>query len=126
MNNVKQNSKISVINLSSLLPDDELNRIARQTNVNHYVKFLDGKSVFCLLLYSLVECQRNSLRTMEDIFNSSAFKFLFNLPGEKTVKYNSISERLSIINLEFFRQSYELIIKLVVKRCGGDPSLVFR
>lgn len=112
MNNVKQKSKISVINLLSLLPDDELNRIARQTNVNHYVKVLDGKSIFCLLLYSLVECQRNSLRTMEDIFNSSVFKFLFNLPGEKTVRYSSISERLSIINLEFFRQSYDLIFSI--------------
>ena len=112
MNNVKQKSKISVINLLSLLPDDELNRIARQTNVNHYVKVLDGKSIFCLLLYSLVECQRNSLRTMEDIFNSSVFKFLFNLPEEKTVKYNSISERLSVINLEFFRQSYDLIFSI--------------
>jgi transposase len=112
MNNVKQNSKISVINLLSLLPDDELNRIARQTNVNHYVKVLDGKSIFCLLLYSLIECQRNSLRTMEDIFNSSAFKFLFNLPGEKTVKYNSISERLSAINVEFFRLSYDLIFSI--------------
>jgi Domain of unknown function (DUF4372) len=106
MNNLKQkqNNKISVINLLSLLPNDDLNRIAKQTNVNHYVKVLDGKSIFCLLLYSLVECQRNSLRTMEDIFNSSAFKFLFNLPGEKTVKYNSISERLSIVNLDFFKK----------------------
>lgn len=114
MNNLKQKqqNKISVINLLPLLPDDELNRIARLTKVNHYVKVLDGKSIFCLLLYSLVECQRNSLRTMENIFNSSAFKFLFNLPGEKTVKYNSISERLSIINLEFFRQSYDLIFSI--------------
>jgi transposase len=120
MNNVKQNSKISVINLLSLLPDDELNRIARQTNVNHYVKVLDGKSIFCLLLYSLVECQRNSLRTMEDIFNSSAFKFLFNLPGEKTVKYNSISERLSVINLEFFRQSYDLIFSILNQYYSQD------
>lgn len=109
----KQNGKISVINLLSLLPNDDLNRIAKQTNVNHYVKVLDGKSIFCLLLYSLVECQRNSLRTMEDIFNSSAFKFLFNLPGEKTVKYNSISERLSIVNLDFFKKSYDLIFSIL-------------
>ena len=109
---MKQNKEISVISLLSLLPNDELNRIARETKVNHYVKILDGKSIFCLLLYSLVECQRNSLRTMEDIFNSSVFKFLFNLPGEKTVKYNSISERLSVINLEFFRQSYDLIFSI--------------
>lgn len=73
---------------------------------------MDGKSVFYLILYSLVECQRNSLRTMEDIFNSQAFKFLFNLSKDKTVKYNSISERLSVINIDFFKQSYELIYKI--------------
>lgn len=105
-------NNISILKLLSLLPAQELNRIAKKTKVNHYVKVLDGESVFYLLLYSLVECQRNSLRTMEDIFNSSAFKFLFNLDKNKTVRYNSISERLSVINPEFFKQAYELIFDL--------------
>lgn len=103
------NNKISASNLISLISGDELNRIAQETNVNHYIKVLDGESVFYLLLYALVECQRNSLRTMQDIFNSAAFKFLFNLPAGKTVRYNSISERLSVISPEFFKQAYELI-----------------
>jgi len=46
---------------------------------------------------------------MEDIFNSAAFKFLFNLDSTRKVKYNSISERLSIINIDFFKKSYDLI-----------------
>lgn len=100
-------TKISITNLLAIIPDQELNRIARKTNVNKYVKVLDGKSVFYLILYSLVESRRNSLRTMEDIFNSSAFKFLFNLQRDKTVRYNSISERLSRINIELFKQSYD-------------------
>jgi transposase len=49
---------------------------------------------------------------MQDIFNSASFKFLFNLPWGKTVRYNSISERLSVINPEFFRQAYELIFSV--------------
>ena len=102
-------NKMSVVNLLSLLPDEELNRIAEKTKVNYYTKVLDGKSILSLILYSLIECRRNSLRTMEDIFNSDVFKFLFNLDPEKTVRYNSISERLSVINVEFFKQAYELI-----------------
>jgi len=101
--------KISIVNILSLLPDKELSKIAKQTKVNYYTKVLDGKSLLCLILYSLIECQHNSLRTMEDIFNSKAFKFLFNLGSNKTVKYNSISERLSVINIDFFKQAYELI-----------------
>lgn len=109
---------ISVVNLLSILPDAELNRIAKRTQVDSYVKVLDGKSVLYLILYALIECQRNSLRTMEDIFNSPAFKFLFNLSAEKTVKYNSISERLSVINADFFKQSYELIYDYYSKHYG--------
>ena len=108
----KEEKKISIVHLLSLLPDKELDRIGKRTRINRYVKVLDGKSLFYLILYSLVERQRNSLRTMEDIFNSSAFKFLFNLPENKTVKYNSISERLSVINIEFFKQIYELVYKI--------------
>lgn len=103
--------KISVSELLSLLPDEELNRIAKRTKVNYYVKVLDGKSIFCLILYALVECQRNSLRTMEDIFNSQQFKFLFNLDSSQTVRHSSISERLSMINIEFFQQAYDLTYK---------------
>ncbi|HEY6914296.1 MAG: IS4 family transposase [Methylococcaceae bacterium] len=108
--NAKNN--ISACDLLSLIPAEEINRIAQKTNVNHCIKVLDGESVLYLLLYALVECQRNSLRTMQDIFNSAAFKFLFNLPAGKTVKYNSISERLSVIDPEFFKQAYELIFDI--------------
>lgn len=101
--------KISIIQLLSLIPDEGIRKIAKKTKVDYYAKILDGKSLLCLILYSLIESQRNSLRTMEDIFNSSAFKFLFNLDSTKKVKYNSISERLSVINIDFFKKSYDLI-----------------
>lgn len=104
-------NKISIIQLLALIPDKDIGQIAKRTNVNYYTKILDGKSLLCLILYSLIECQRNSLRTMEDIFNSASFKFLFNLDPSRRVRYNSISERLSMINIEFFRKSYELIHK---------------
>lgn len=102
-------NKISIIQLLSLIPDEDIRKIAKRTHVDYYTKILDGKSLLCLILYSLIECQRNSLRTMEDIFNSSSFKFLFNLDSSRSVKYNSISERLSVINIDFFKKSYELI-----------------
>lgn len=103
--------RISIIQLLSLIPDEDIRKIAKRTKVDYYAKILDGKSLLCLILYSLIESQRNSLRTMEDIFNSSAFKFLFNLDSTKKVKYNSISERLSVININFFKKTYELIYR---------------
>lgn len=106
-----KNCKISIAEILSLLPDEELNKIAKQTKVNYYVKVLDGKSIFYLILYALVECQRNSLRTMEDIFNSPQFKFLFNLDSKQTIRHSSISERLAAINIEFFEKAYDLTYK---------------
>lgn len=106
-----KNNKISIAEILALLPDEELNRLAQQTKVNYYVKVLDGKSIFYLILYALVECQRNSLRTMEDIFNSPQFKFLFNLDSNQTIRHSSISERLAAINIEFFEKAYDLTYK---------------
>lgn len=103
--------KIAVTDILSILPDRELDSIAKKTKVNYYSKVLDGKSMFYLIIYALIECQRNSLRTMEDLFNSSQFKFLFNLNKEKYVRHSSISERLSAINIDFFKQAYELTYK---------------
>lgn len=60
-------------------------------------KVLYGRSVFYMLLLGLLESERPSLRTMEDIFNSRRFKFLFNIHQNVSVKYNSISERLSCL-----------------------------
>jgi len=102
-------NKVQISHLLSILPIEQLNKIAVDTKVNYYSKILDGQSLFYLLLFSLIECQRNSLRTMEDIFGSQTFKFLFNLDKEKTVKFNSISERLSVVNVIFFEKVYDSV-----------------
>ena len=102
-------NKVQISHLLSILPIEQLNKIAVETKVNYYSKILDGQSLFYLLLFSLIECQRNSLRTMEDIFGSQTFKFLFNLDKEKTVKFNSISERLSVVNVIFFEKVYDSV-----------------
>ena len=44
---------------------------------------------------------------MQDIFNSVKFKFLFNLDKSKTVRYSSISERLSVMDVSFFEKLFE-------------------
>lgn len=103
-----RSSNIKVSDILALIPDLDITKIARETNVNYYAKVLDGKSVLYLILYSLIEQKRNSLRTMEDIFNSVQFKFLFGLDPSKSVRYSSISERLSLIDISFFERSYEL------------------
>ena len=115
MSKIIKDTNIKVKDILALIPDNKLEEIAKDTNVNYYTKILDGRSLLYLILYSLIEQKRNSLRTIEDIFNSSQFKFLFNLDTSKTVKYNSISERLSIIGVDFFEQSYQLFYDVFSK-----------
>ncbi len=44
---------------------------------------------------------------MEDTFNSSGFKALFRLGEEEKVRRSSISERLSKIDSNYFKEIYE-------------------
>src|SRR5690606_18015494 len=48
-------------------------------------------------------------RTLEDTFNDSMFKQLFNLDESERVCRSSISERLSKIDSNYFRQIFECI-----------------
>jgi hypothetical protein len=77
--------------------------------INDISKF--SASVVMLLL-GLLESDRPSLRAMEDIFNSRRFKFLFNVNQKVSVKYNSILERLSVMDVDFFEQYYSQLTQL--------------
>jgi len=115
----------SAKSLLQLIPEDAFAAIAADTQVDYQVKKLYGKSMFYLLLYGLLESSRTSLRSMEDVFNSQKFKVLFNLNREATTKYNSISDRLATMNMEFFRQTYELLYLEFSKRYGKEDGLKY-
>lgn len=75
----------------------------------NYSKVLHGKKMFYLLMFGILENDRLSQRTLEDTFNDSVFKLLFNLDEEEKVRRSSISDRLSKINPDYFQQVYECI-----------------
>lgn len=105
--NKSQKRNITVKELLSIISDDSLQSLAKDINVDYCSKVLYGRSVFYMLLLGLLESDRPSLRTMEDIFNSRRFKFLFNINQKVSVKYNSISERLSVMDVDFFEKLFE-------------------
>jgi IS4 transposase len=98
--------------LLNLIPDEELSRLSVQTGVDYWASVLYGKSMFYLLLYGLADSDKTSLRSLEDIFNSRRFKFLFNLDPNQTTRYNSISSRLATMDVSFFEAAYKLIYTL--------------
>lgn len=101
--------KISIKELLSLIPDQYLEQLSLQSQVDRYTKVLHGRKMFYLLLYGMLENERLSQRSLEDTFNDPLFKQLFQLDSSESVRRSSISERLSCIDADYFHQIYECI-----------------
>ncbi|SEB35513.1 Transposase DDE domain-containing protein [Tenacibaculum sp. MAR_2009_124] len=106
---VFKDHKISVKELLGIIPEALLSKLSSTTNVDYYTKVLHGKKMFYLLLYGIVENEKLSQRTLEDTFNDSLFKTLFNLDKSESIRRSSISERLSKIDSDYFAQIYQCI-----------------
>jgi hypothetical protein len=117
--------KVTVKQLLSLIPDQALSGLAVKTGVDYQAKVLFGRSMFYLLLYGLAESDRTSLRSLEDIFNSRRFKLLFGLDPVQTTRYNSISDRLATMEVDFFEQSYKMIYGLFSEQFTYEETLKY-
>ena len=127
MNGMKKTSNkqqgIKVSELLNVIPDREISRLAKETKVDYYSKVLYGRSMFYMLLMGLLRSERASLRVFEDVFNRPEFKIMFNLDLSETVKYNSISERLEVINVEFFEKLFELFYEKLSQLYSEEEML---
>lgn len=103
------NHKISAEELLNLIPDNLLDKLSKSTDVDYQVKKLFGKNIFYLLLYGFLESTKVSLRGLEDIYSSQKFQFLFNIDSKDGIKYNSLSDRLSALNPDYFESIYQYI-----------------
>jgi len=103
------NQKNGINQLLNFIPEALLANLSENTNVDYYTKVLHGKKMFYLLLYGLVENDRLSQRSLEDTFNDPFVKLLFNLDEKESIVRSSISERLSKIDPDYFKQVYECI-----------------
>lgn len=105
------NHKISLVDIIREIPDAELSRLAKETHVDYCTKVLNGKLMFYLLLYGMLKIDRMSQRGLADAFSSPMFRMIFNTGSKKEISHSSISERLSVIELDFFRRAYDSIYK---------------
>lgn len=101
--------RINVQKVITLIPDDLLGTLAKDTKVDYCAKVLYGQRIFNLLLYGILTTDRTSQRTLEDLFGSDLFKALFCYDAGMKISHSSISTRLSTIDPEFFRLAYERI-----------------
>lgn len=103
------NQKIDLIQLLRQIPDEYIIKLASKSKVDHYAKVLNGRLMFYLLLFGILRTDKLSQRGLADTFSSPFFRTLFNFKGKPTLSHSSISDRLGTMNLDFFRESYEII-----------------
>ena len=104
---VFKDHKISLKDVLEFIPEALLTHLSASTKVDHYSKVLHGKKMFYLFLFCIFDNEKLSQRTLEDTFNSSGFKALFGLGEEEKIRRSSISERLSKIDSNYFKEIYE-------------------
>ena len=104
---VFKDHKISLKQVLEFIPEALLSHLSTTTKVDYYSKVLHGRKMFYLLLFCIFDNEKLSQRTLEDTFNSSGFKALFGLGEEEKIRRSSISERLSKIDSNYFKEIYE-------------------
>lgn len=101
-----QVKKVPGTALLELLPRQLVEEIGQETSVDVQVKHLYGSLMLLLLIYAILEEKDESLRQLEGVYNSQAFK-VFSGKGGHTTRHSSIASRLEAINADFFERLYE-------------------
>lgn len=96
---------ITAEEIIGLVPDELLDRLTIETNVDYSVQKLYGKTVFKLFLYAFLNSKTISLRILEAIYESEKFKNLFNVP-HGAIKHSGIGMRLAKIKYQYFENIF--------------------
>ena len=117
---------MNVKEILSLVPSSALKGLAIETQVDYYSKKLQGEVIFKLILHCILSMKENSLRTIESAYESLAFQALNKKSKHATVRYNSISERLSVINVEYFEKLFFVCISSYRNILGEESDELIR
>lgn len=113
---------MTVGDLLKLIPPQVFQDLAVETKVDAQVKKLSGEVIFKLILFSMLNSNKLSLRVMETFLQSASFKSFTHydiLDG----KYNSIRDRICSINAEYFEKLFATIFSIYNKELGEEKAL---
>ena len=108
--------------LIRLVPASVFQDLAIETKVDEQVKKLSGEVIFKLILFSMLNSEKLSLRVLETFINSAQFKAFAHydiIDG----KFNSIHDRICAIKADYFEQLFQRIFSIYNKQLGEQQSL---
>lgn len=109
--------------LLRLIPSKKLDFLGAETKVDYQVKKLRGNTIFKLILFSMLNSQKLSLRVMESFCSSAHFKKYAGV-GKINTRYNSIRDRICTINPEYFEKLFDTIFKIYNHELREEKALV--
>jgi hypothetical protein len=113
---------MTVGELLKLIPASTFQELAVETKVDAQVKKLSGEVMFKLILFSMLNSEKLSLRVMETFLQSAKFKSFAHydiLEG----KYNSIRDRICTINSEYFERLFTILFNIYNKELKEEKAL---
>jgi hypothetical protein len=105
-----------------LIPQEIFEFLLMETKVDYQVKKLTGETIFKLILFSMLDSNKLSLRVMESFLESAEFKQFSSTTG-LTSKYNSIRDRICCINSEYFERLFQEIFTIYNKELSEEHAL---
>jgi len=108
--------------LINLIPVGLFEFLSVETQVDHQVKKLTGETIFKLILFSMLESNKLSLRVMESFLASAQFR-QFAQTKDLTSKYNSIRDRICSIDSTYFERLHKEIFSIYNKELAEENAL---
>lgn len=112
--------KISVKELMELVPEELIDDLVEQFMVDKWVRTLKAGYFFKLILFSILNSERISLRIMEDNFEDPLYRALAPALTADEVTWIGIRERLINVKCIFFQKLYEAVYKRARALYGGQ------
>lgn len=101
--------KIKAEEVIGIIPDELLDKLSLEYNVDCSVKKLKGKVILELFLYGIISGKNISLRILEAIFKSEKFQHLFQIKNKK-IRHSGIGMRINKIDYRYFENIFHYLI----------------
>jgi hypothetical protein len=113
---------MTVSELLRLIPPETFRDLAVETKVDTQVKKLSGEVMFKLILFSMLNSDKLSLRVMETFLHSARFKSFSHFDILDS-RYNSIRDRICTINAAYFEKLFETVFTIYNKELREEKAL---